>query len=436
MTNDAAGPSDPRPGGGSTRRTFIRRAGTAAAGLSVPGLLAACGSTAPQGSTANSSAHSSAAGQGPGGLALARPNSPVTLPIYPDNKAIASGLTPEKGPLQLYNWIEYINNDVVKAFEKKYNVKVQISTFTTIDEAVAKIGSGQVQFDVFVPELVHLERLAVGKVLQPLNLNYIPNLKANVWQALNSPWYDVGSHYTVPYPIYTTGIGWRNDKLPGFNPAKLANPWNALWQQGPKISGRVGLLDDQHEGLTMGLLRNGVTDVNTENPAQISAAQKALSQLVSSANLKFDTNEYQHLADASLWLHQAWSGDMAAAPSYAPSGTKPSAFSYWWPANGRGPIDNDTLAILKGAKNPVLAHLFLNHVLNVEQAFSNYSYILYQQPLNAMTPSAVVKKGLVAPNLRNTLIHEAQFRSGFVQGPLSQQGETLWENAWAAVKSS
>jgi spermidine/putrescine transport system substrate-binding protein len=127
---------------------------------------------------------------------------------------------------------------------------------------------------------------------------------------------------------------------------------------------------------------------------------------------------------------------MAAAPSYAPSGTKPSAFSYWWPANGRGPIDNDTLAILKGAKNPVLAHLFLDHVLNVEQAFSNFSYILYQQPINAMTPQAVVKKGLVAPNLRNTLIHESQFRNGYVQGPLSQQGETLWENAWAAVKSS
>ena len=46
---------------------------------------------------------------------------------------IASGLQPEKGPLQFYNWDQYINPQVVKAFEKKYNVKVQISTFTTID---------------------------------------------------------------------------------------------------------------------------------------------------------------------------------------------------------------------------------------------------------------------------------------------------------------
>jgi spermidine/putrescine transport system substrate-binding protein len=436
MTHDAPDPSGFPGGGGHTRRTFMRRAGATAAGLTIPGLLAACGSTTPQGTGSASGSSSAAAKLGPGGLPLARPDTPVTLPIYSDNKAIASGMQPEKGPLQFYNWIEYINPQVVKSFEKKYNVKVQISTFNTIDEAVAKLGSGQVQFDVFVPELVYLERLAVGKVLQPLNLSYIPNLKANVWPSLHSPWYDVGAHYTVPYTIYTTGIGWRTDKLPGFNPAKLTNPWSALWVQGPKVAGKVGLLDDQHEGLTMGLLHNGVTDTNTENPAQITAAQKSLQQLVSSANLKFDTNEYQRLADGSMVLHQAWSGDMASAPTYAPSGTKPSAFAYWWPTDGRGPIDNDTFAIVKGAKNPVLAHLFLNHLLDVDQAFSNYSYIYYQQPLNAMTPKAVVKHGLVAPNLQNTLIFENQFKNGYVQGPLSQQGETLWENAWAAVKSS
>ena len=64
-------------------------------------------------------------------------------------------------------------------------------------------------------------------------------------------------------------------------------------------------------------VRNGVTDVNTENPKELNAAKQALIQLINSSNLKFDTNEYQHLADGSLWLHQAWSGDMAATPSYA-----------------------------------------------------------------------------------------------------------------------
>jgi spermidine/putrescine transport system substrate-binding protein len=258
-----SGPSRPPDGtgeDGTDRRTFITRAGVAAAGLTVPGLLAACGTTSPTGGGTSSNA---SANLGPGGLPLARLDRPVTLPIYAGNKAIASGLQPEKGPLQFYNWIQYINVDVVHAFEKKYGVKVQISTFDTIDEAVAKLSSGEVQYDVFVPEPTFLERLVVGKVLQPINHSYIPNLAANVSPSFTSPWYDVGSRYTVPYTVYTTGIGWRADKLPGFDPARLANPWSALWTQGPKISGKVGLLDDQHEGLAMGLLHNGVTDLNT-----------------------------------------------------------------------------------------------------------------------------------------------------------------------------
>ncbi len=421
----------------ATRRSFLRRTGAAAAGLSVPGLLAACGTTAPLPPPGGGGADaSSGGGDGPGGLALARPDVPVALPIYADNPAIASGLKPERGPLQVYNWIEYINQDVINAFEKKYNVSVQVSTFTTIDEAVAKIASGEVQFDVFFPELVYLERLAVGKVLQPLNLDYIPNLYDNVWPTLVNPWYDFGSHYTVPYTVYTTGLGWRTDKLPEFHPTNYANPWSAPWIEGPKISGRLGVLDDQHEGLALALLHDGVTDVNTDVASYVNAAAKSLQQLVSTANCKFDTNEYQHLADGSSWLHQAWSGDMAATPSYAPQGVKPTAFAYWWPQDGKGPIDNDAMSILRGAAHPVLAHLFLNHVLDVEQAFSNFSYIFYQQPLKAMTPEAVVERRLVAPNLQNTLIYPQQFTNGYVQGPLSTAGETLWENAWAAVQSS
>jgi hypothetical protein len=48
----------------------------------------------------------------------------------------------------------------------------------------------------------------------------------------------------------------------------------------------------------------------------------------------------------------------------------------------------------------------------------------------------VLKRQLVAPNLTTTLIQERQFNAGYVSGPLSTRGNTLWENAWAAVKST
>lgn len=419
---------DDAPRRGTTRRTFLARSAIAAAGLSSSALLEACGSTtAPVGSGAE---------KGPGGLPLARASNPVTLPIYADNKAIASGLQPEAGPLQLYNWIAYLNPTVIKDFEKKYHVKVQLSTFVTIEEAIAKLTSKQVQYDVFWPTAGYIEELVAGKIVQPINHSYIPNLAANVWTSLQNPWYDQGSRYSVPYTVYTTGIGWRADKLPGFNPDKLANPWNALWQVGPTIKGRVGVLDDERDGMSMALLRNGVTDLNTDVQKQLNVAKNSLIQLVGSTNLKFDTNEYQRLADGELWLHEAWSGDMAAAPSYVPKGTPGSVLRYWWPGSGKGPINNDMLAIPRGAKNPVLAHLFLNHILDTAQVFSNFSYTLYQQPINAMTPAVLVSKQLIPPTLTSTLIQRSQFDNGYVQGPLSQKGQVEWENAWAAVKSA
>ena len=54
MTSDPINPL--QPGSGTTRRTFIRRAATAAAGLSVPGLLAACGTTSPTGGSGSGAA--------------------------------------------------------------------------------------------------------------------------------------------------------------------------------------------------------------------------------------------------------------------------------------------------------------------------------------------------------------------------------------------
>lgn len=418
-------------GGGVTRRDLLERAAATAGSLSLAGLLAACGS----GDGGGGGGGGGGGAKGPGGLPLARPDSPVTLPLYPDNKAIASGLPPEKGPLQFYNWEEYINPEIVKDFERKHGVKVQITNFATIDEAVAKLASGAVQFDVFVPEVVFLSRLVAGKLVQPLNLSYIPNLKANVWPRLQDPWYDQRSRYTVPYTVYSTGIGWRADKLPGFDPAKFSNPWSALWQVDGLV-GKVGMLDDQHEGLAMALLHTGVTDVNTEDRRALTKARDELIRLVKAKNLKFTTNAYQRLPEGSLWLHQAWSGDVAVTPAYLPKGTPASVMRYWWPSNGRGPINNDMLAVLKGAKNPVLAHMFLNHVLDQQVAFKNYTYIYYQQPLTEMTPELILERDLVPPNLRSTIIRQSQFEKGFVHGPLSQDGSLAWQEAWAAVKSA
>ena len=186
----------------------------------------------------------------------------MTLPIYPGNEPIDSGTSPEKGPLQVFTWSAYINPTVVKAFEKQYKVAVTVTSFENEEEALSKLTTGAVHFDVWFGTVQYLGKSVAGKLIQPLNHRYLPNLRANVWPSLASPYYDVGSRYTVPYVVYTTGISWRRDKVKA--PTTFANPYDILWQT-PRSSGKVAVIDDQREALGMALLRRRVANVNTES---------------------------------------------------------------------------------------------------------------------------------------------------------------------------
>ena len=100
-------------------------------------------------------------------------------------------------------------------------MSVRVTTFDTLDEAFTKLSTGKLEFDVIFTSPDHITQLVGRKLIQPLNFDLIPNLVKNAWPELHSPFYDVGPRYTIPYTVYTTGIGWRNDKLGDFDPAQL-----------------------------------------------------------------------------------------------------------------------------------------------------------------------------------------------------------------------
>ena len=60
-------------------------------------------------------------------------------------KSIADGLPPEKGPLRIINYADYVNLEVIADFESKYGVKVEITTIDTDTEATTKLASGAIK---------------------------------------------------------------------------------------------------------------------------------------------------------------------------------------------------------------------------------------------------------------------------------------------------
>jgi spermidine/putrescine transport system substrate-binding protein len=361
---------------------------------------------------------------------LPRPQTPVTWPIYADNARIASGLPPERNAtLKVFNWVAYINRAVVKNFENKYNCKVEITTFNTMEDALAKLNTGDLAFDVFVPTVDVLGPLVAAKQIRPLNHTYIPNIN-QAWPVFTNPFYDQSWQYTVPYTIYTTGIAWRNDHVPG-SPAKLANPWSFLWQ--PQYKGKVAILDDYRESMSLGLMKNGVTDLNTSDVNALTTAERSLLDLVKLTNVHIDNNDWTNVPSGQMWIHHAWSGDMAAAASYMPNGVPVEVVSYWFPADGRGPVANDTMAVLAGGKNPVLAHLFLNYFLDLNNALENISWNGYMQPVTGVTPSRLIKEKILPPSLASTVVLESYFTRGLKELQLTASNKQVWQQDWLNV---
>jgi spermidine/putrescine transport system substrate-binding protein len=385
----------------------------AGAGLALAGLLAGCGGSGSSG-TAPTGAH---------GVLLPRQDAPVKWPIYHDNKPIASGLAPEKGAtLQIYNWVAYINEAVIKSFCKKYNCKYSLTTFNTMEEAMAKLGSGQLKFDIFFPTPDVLGQLVQTKMIRPLNHSYIPNI-ANTWPDYRNPFYDQGWRYTTPYSIYTTGMAWRKDKV------NLSPSWNMPWE-GAKYKGKVAILDDYREGISLALLRAGNLNVNTTNTSQIRAAGQALSHLSSLTNVRIDNNDYTDVPTGKTWIHEAWSGDMAASFEYLPKGTSIDVLGYWFPANHKGPVANDLIVNLRSGSNPVLAHHFINYFLDVHNALENYSYVGYMQPLTKVTPQRLIAEKLLPRQLISTVVLPHYFRQGVFELQLPPAANAVWESTW------
>ena len=403
------------------RRTFLRRAaGAAVAVPSMSAILAACARP----------------GQLPEGVTLippARPERPVTLPTYgrqpiPTDTPIEKGVT-----LKLYNWADYTYKKTLKAFEDKFGVTVEYTTFNNMEEGIQKISADQIRPDVFITDIDKLNKLVEAKLLQPLNHDLIPNLEAQVWPVYRNPFYDQGWRYTIPYVTWTTGIGYRRDHISDDEMAQKG--YNILWD--PQYRGKTGIYDDYRTALGMALLRNGITDVNTGSEADLAAAADSLIEMINLTDARITINgAYALLPEDDIWAHQAWSGDMVGAQYYLPKGVSTDVLGYWYPPKRNGTVNNDTMTIPANAQNPVLAHAFLNFMSSKEYSFQNFAdWVGYQPPQMSINPSSLIKDGVVPARMPDAVRDPRATSRPAAYSSSSTATDQLWFDAWDEVTS-
>jgi spermidine/putrescine transport system substrate-binding protein len=408
------------------RREFIQRA--AAAGVALPSLaaiLAACGSSEPSSTGGSASAE---------GLQLARPDTPVTLPITDDNPPIADGLSPESGPLKIFGYADYIWKKVRNQFGDSFGeVEIEYTVFETPDEMVSKMQSNASDFDLIVTvTLENIGKLAQGGLIQPLNHTYLPNVEGNLATGIPD-FYDVGRQYSVPYVIFTTGVAWRNDLITD-DILNMDNPYDIYWDTA--YEGETHLLNGSRDMLAVGLLRKGY-DPNESDPAILDEVKQDMLEGADAMGWKYDHVDYTELSANQWKVHNTWSGQMAYYQYYLPKGLDITALSYAWPPQGSGGKDgllsHDLFAISKGATSPVLAHEMINFLYEPTNAITNYSYEGYQPTVESFNEESAVKDGYLPESLTYTIVTADMIPMGVTELELEPAVNQLYQQIYQEV---
>jgi len=274
------------------------------------------------------------------------------------------------GDLVYFNWADYVDPSVFTGFSKKYGVKIIQSNFDSMESMAAKMNAGN-SYDLIFPSAKWAQRLALAGQLRRIDASTLVNAAAifDYYPYFGDPWYDPKSAHTIPFTMYKTGIGWRQDKL-----GSLTGSWQDLWD--PAAYGHNFLLDDRDEVLGMAALKLGM-DINTSDPDDLTRIVALLTGL--REHLRgFDSDDYDNLLDGNAWLTQAWSGDMASVMWQADD-----ASIYGFEAASEGsPINSDCYAIPRSARHPGTALLFIDWMLKPENVEKNINYIGYPMPVH------------------------------------------------------
>ena len=390
------------------RRDFLKTLFATTGGIIIgPSILAACGGTTATTST---------------GLIIGTPDLPVTLPLV--GEPIADGLANEGGTIEILNWADYTNPEVIADFEKAFGVTVKQSIYDNEDAAIAKLRNGALKPDLIIGMTdTVLARLMAAELIQPLNHSYIPN-KSNLITGLQSPYYDLGAQYTMAQFIYGNGIGYRRDRI---DPSEIASQGNdAMWNSA--YSGKLGVTDSERDIISLALFQAGITDVNTGDADILAAAQENLIRLRTNTSPKVDVLSYQEIPAGNRDIAYIWSGDILLAPFYLPEGTSADVLGFWYPEETI--TANDFLCIPKASAKPVAAHQFINYLLDNDVAAKNQSYVGYQPALTNVNAEALINAGAIPETLVDAVIDDAKYQAGKRIVSLTPEVDALWNDVW------
>lgn len=266
--------------------------------------------------------------------------------------------------LKIYNWGEYVGEDVISNFEDEFGVKVIYEYFDSNEMMHTKLQGGD-SYDIIVPSDYMIERLIQEDKLLEIDHSLIPNMSNLTDGVLNLP-YDPNNNYSVPYFWGNVGIVYNHENV---------DP-DVVEEQGYEIlkntdySGQIYVYDSERDSFMMALKALGYS-MNTDDENEIDEAYEWLIELNNTMNPAYVTDEViDGMISGNKDIAVVYSGDA----TYILDENEDMSFSL--PNEGTN-LWSDAMVIPANAENPLLAHEFINFVLEYDTSYDNSSYVGY-----------------------------------------------------------
>lgn len=266
--------------------------------------------------------------------------------------------------LYLYNWGEYTGENIIRDFEEETGATVVQESFDSNEQMYIKVAN-QEPYDVLVPSDYMIERLIEEDLLQKLDKSKLTCMD-KLADAVKGLPYDPKNEYSVPYFWGTVGIVYDKTKVEVRD--LEAEGFGIFLDE--KYKGEVYLYDSERDSFMMALKALGYS-MNTTNEKEIQDAYNWLVQCVETMDAEIVTDEIiDNMAQGRKALGIMYSGDATYVME------ENENMGYYMPETGTN-LWSDAMVIPKNAKNPELAHAFINYASDYEGAYDNSRYVGY-----------------------------------------------------------
>ena len=323
----------------------------------------------------------------------------------------------QQNKMNLFIWSEYIDPEIVKDFEKKFDCKVTIDLYEDEDSMLAKLqGGGSSLYDVVVPPDQQIKTLVKLKLIAPLRHANIPNLK-NLEDRFRTLPYDKGNKYTVAYQWGTVGLYARKPK-----DKPLDETWALIFDPAKQI-GPFLLMDTSRDLIGAALKYKGYSLNSTDKKELMAARELVLDAKKRSLGFENGVGAKNKVLAKTATAAVVYNGDAVRGMKEDPE------TRFFVPKEG-GILWVDNLAVLSKAPHRDMAEKFINYLLEPEVGAKLAAFSQYASPNQAA-------KALISPDdLKNPAIYppaEIMPKLEYIEDVGAKS--RLYDEIWTQIKA-